>query len=101
MSSTAEKVVTVSNAMGIHMRPADLLSRTASRFQSQIEIEKDGQVIDCKSIISILTLGARQGANLNIKASGVDAEEAVEVLVELFESGFDESDSEVRTGQSG
>ena len=101
MSATVEKVVTVNNAMGIHMRPADLLSRMAGRFESQIEIEKDGQSIDCKSIMSILTLGARQGTRLNLRASGIDAQAAVDVLSEMFDKGFDESDSEVTSGQSG
>ena len=95
MSHTIEKAVTVINPMGIHMRPADLLTRAAGRFQSQIEIEKDGQAVDCKSIMSILTLGARQGTQLNLRACGVDAQEAVDVLSEMFEHGFDESDSEI------
>ncbi len=81
--------------MGIHMRPADMLSRAAGRFQCTVEIEKDGQAIDCKSIMSILTLGARQGTRLSLRACGVDAQEAVDVLSELFDQGFDESDSEV------
>ena len=102
MSTTVEKVVTVINPMGIHMRPADLLSRAAGRFQCTIEIEKEGQAIDCKSILSILTLGARQGAQLNLRAPGEDAQEAVDVLSEIFEQGFDESDSEVASpGQAG
>ena len=82
------------------MRPADALSRAAGRFQSQIEIEKDGQSIDCKSIMSILTLGARQGTQLNLRAIGEDAQEAVDFLSKLFDVGFDESDSEVASGQS-
>ncbi len=82
------------------MRPADKLSRSAGRFQCQIEIEKDGQVIDCKSIMSILTLGARQGTQLSLRAHGVDAQEALDVLSELFEQGFDESDSEVASEQT-
>lgn len=95
MSTTVEKVVTVSNAVGIHMRPADLLSRAAARFEASIEIEKDGQVIDGKSIMSILSLGAQQGTQLKLRACGVDAKEAVDVLATLFDQGFDESDSEV------
>ena len=90
--------MTVMNPMGIHMRPADLLSRAAGQFQSQIEIEKDGQSIDCKSIMSILTLGARQGTRLQIRASGVDAKQAVDVLSELFNNGFDESASGMTSG---
>ena len=77
------------------MRPADVIARTAAKFQCQVEIEKDGQAIDCKSILGILTLGARQGTQLNIRASGEDAEQAVQELTELFDRGFDESDSEV------
>ena len=95
MSNTVEKAVTVVNPMGIHMRPADLLSRAAGQFQASIELEKDGQTIDCKSIMSILTLGARQGSELQIKAVGEDAQMAVQALSELFENGFNESDSEV------
>ncbi len=95
MPAAVERVVTVQNPLGIHMRPADVLSRTAQQFDSQIVIEKDGQLIDCKSILSILTLGARQGTQLNLRADGEDAEAAVEVLTELFDRGFDETDSEI------
>ncbi len=86
--------------MGIHMRPADILSRTAGRFQCEITIEKDGQVFDCKSIMSILTLGARQGTQLSLRAKGSDAEEAVATLSGLFEKGFNESDPEFASGQA-
>lgn len=100
MPHTLEKVVTVSNPMGIHMRPADLLSRAAGRFQCEVLIEKDGQAIDGKSIMSILTLGARRGTQLNLRISGVDAQQAMDALCELFEQGFDESDSEVASEQT-
>jgi phosphotransferase system HPr (HPr) family protein len=100
MSTTVERVVTVINPMGIHMRPADQISRAAGQFASQIEIEKDGQSIDCKSIMSILTLGAGKGTQLHLRAIGVDAQEAVEVLSELFDRGFDESDSEIASESS-
>ena len=90
------------NPMGIHMRPADLLSRAAGQYQCHIEIEKDGQAFDCKSILSILSLGARQGTQLHLRACGVDAQEAVDALSDLIDQGFDESDSEVASpGQAG
>ncbi len=95
MSTVVEKIVTVVNPMGIHMRPADLLSRAAGRFQSTIEIEKDGQAIDCKSIMSILTLGARQGTQLSLRATGPDAQQAIDELAGLIEQGFDESDTQM------
>ncbi len=94
MESSTQTVV-VLNRLGLHMRPADMLVRTANRFQCQIEIEKDGQAVDCKSILGILTLAAAQGAQLQLRASGVDAAEAVQALAELFAASFHESDSEV------
>lgn len=87
-----EKVVVVSNPLGLHLRPADMLARAAARFQCMIEIEKDGQAIDGKSIMSILTLGAQQGTQLQLRAIGEDASQAIEALSELFESGFDDTE---------
>ncbi len=101
MTLSAQKVVTVTNPMGLHFRPADMLSRAAARFQCMIEIEKDGQAIDCKSVLSILTLGAAQGTQLHLRANGQDAQQAVDVLSHLFENGFDETDSAVSSGHSG
>ncbi|MFN3193934.1 MAG: HPr family phosphocarrier protein [Aureliella sp.] len=95
MTATAEKTVRVVNPMGIHMRPADLISRAAGQFDSNIEIEKEGTVVDCKSIMSLLTLGARQGSELQLRAQGDDAEQAVSEIAKLFDQGFDESDSEL------
>ena len=82
--------VTVNCSEGLHARPADQFVRLAKRFQSVIEIEKDGKQVDGKSILSILTLAAAQGSELTILASGDDAEQAVEALVGLIESDFAE-----------
>lgn len=86
------KVVTrelvVRNQYGIHARPAALFVRTAGRFVSDIEVEKDGQVVSAKSIMGLLTLEARQGTVLTIRARGPDAREAVAALAELMERKF-------------
>ncbi len=83
-----ETTVTVTNPMGLHLRPADAIARAAAQFQSRIEIEKDGYAIDCRSIMSILTLGASQGTQLRLRATGNDARQAIEALSELFANGF-------------
>ena len=77
------------------MRPADLLVKTAARFSARIEIERDGQAVNGKSILDVLMLGAQQGCELVLRACGDDAEEALDKLVELFENGFFEADAEV------
>lgn len=85
--------VTVLNPQGLHARPADMLVRTASKFTAEIMIGKDSELVDCKSILSLLTLGAAQGTKLTLQASGSDATEALDSIVELFDAGFDEIDS--------
>ena len=79
------------------MRPADKLVRTASGFQCQIELERAGQIADCRSILSLLTLGATQGSELVLRAQGPDADEAIRVIRLMFDQQFDEADVEHST----
>jgi phosphocarrier protein HPr len=84
------RIVVVSNPQGLHARPADAFVKTALRFESKIEVVKDGERVDGKSILSMLTLAAMEGTKLAIEATGSDAEQALEALVELFARNFDE-----------
>ena len=70
------------------MRPAYMFAEMASQFDSKIEVAKDSVRIDGKSVLSILTLGAAQGAEVSIEATGSDAQSAVDTLAELVLSGF-------------
>ena len=92
MSVSDSRSVTVENEQGLHLRPAGLFAETASKFESQIEIVKDDLRIDGKSALSILTLGAAKGTQLEINATGPDANEAINVLSELLGTGFPEED---------
>ena len=85
-----EKVITVSNRAGIHARPSAILVQTTKNFSSNIYIEKGMDRINAKSIMGIITLGASYGTELRIIAEGEDEETAVETLVKLFESKFEE-----------
>ncbi len=93
-SAILHRQVIVRNPEGLHMRPAGKLVRTASGFQCQIELERAGQIADCRSILSLLTLGATQGCELILRAQGPDADEAIRTIGELFEQHFDEHGSE-------
>ncbi len=85
-----ERMVTIKNRAGIHARPAALLVQTASRFQSTIYIEKESDRINGKSIMGIITLGASYGTSLKLIAEGGDENEAIEAMVKLFDSKFEE-----------
>jgi phosphocarrier protein len=85
-----EKTVTVINRAGIHARPSALLVQITKNFESNIYFEKGMDRINAKSIMGIITLGAAYGTELKIIAEGSDEEAAVETLVKLFESKFEE-----------
>jgi len=85
-----EKIVKVINRAGVHARPSALLVQTTKNFISNIYIEKGSDRINAKSIMGIITLGASYGTELKIIAEGEDEEAAVETLIKLFESKFEE-----------
>jgi phosphocarrier protein len=85
-----EKHVTVKNRAGIHARPAALIVQTAGKFESQIQIAKDSEEINAKSIMGIITLGAAYDTDLTISAEGPDEQEAVDALAQLFDNRFEE-----------
>lgn len=85
-----KREVTVTNRAGLHTRPASMIVRTASRFESDFYIQKDGYEINGKSIIGVMTLAAEQGARLHLTFEGKDEEAAAEAVTSLFEQGFGE-----------
>ncbi len=80
----------IKNKFGLHARPSASFVQTATRFRSEIKVEKDGQVADGKSILDLMMLAAGQGNSITVKANGEDAEEAITALGELIENRFGE-----------
>ena len=92
MSKTASTVVTVSNKLGLHARPATLFAETAKSVSADVTVRRcdQGDTVDGKSVMQMMMLAATQGTRIEITANGADAEEAVRRLVELVKSGFQE-----------
>jgi phosphocarrier protein HPr len=86
-----ERDVKIRNRAGMHARPAALLVQTANRFKSNIYLEKGSERVNAKSIMGIITLGATYDSSLKLIAEGVDEEEAVRALNDLFERKFEEA----------
>lgn len=86
--ATFSKTVEVINQYGIHARPAALLVKTASGFQSDIHLEKDGARVSAKSIMGLVTMEGYMGSQIIIHADGPDAEAAVLALKDLFDKKF-------------
>ncbi len=86
-----EREATIVNSLGMHARPAAKVVRLAATFTAHLEMERDGQVVNAKSIMGVMTLAAEHGAVVRVRAEGEDAEAAVTALVALIAQGFGES----------
>ena len=80
----------MTNKLGIHARPAALFVSVASRFESDITVEKDGETVNGKSIMGLMMLAAGYGSKLRITAEGRDAEQAICETEQLFLQKFNE-----------
>jgi len=87
-----DKTVIIRNKLGLHARAAVKFVNLSNRFGSSIRIVKDGDEIDGKSILGILTLAATQGTSIRLIVSGQDEEAALAALVELIGNRFDEKE---------
>ena len=85
-----EKTVKVINRAGVHARPAALLVQIAKDYPCEIIFERGDDRINGKSIMGIITLGATYGSEIKIIATGEGEKEAVEALIHLFETKFEE-----------
>ena len=95
MSDNGEQTIIVRefkmlNKYGLHARPAALFVKSASRFDSEVTVEKDGNKVSGKSIMGLMTLEASFGSILKVTAQGPDAGEMLDELQALIESKFDE-----------
>ncbi len=84
-----EELIAVKKTHGLHARPATIFVQRANKFHSSVRVEKDGEVVDGKSIIAILSLGVNAGMNVRLIVEGDDATEAMEDLKGFLEGEHD------------
>jgi phosphocarrier protein len=84
------KDLTVTNKLGIHARPAALFVKIASRYVCEILVEKDGEMVNGKSIMGLMMLAAGPGCRIKVQATGADASQALNELETLIKRKFDE-----------
>lgn len=85
-----KRKVKIINESGLHARPAAIFVKTASQFKSEINIEFKDSVLNAKSIMNILSMGAKKGDEVVIITNGPDEKEALDALVNQIESKFGE-----------
>lgn len=89
-----ESRIVVKHKVGLHARPASVFVQTASKFDSDISIRNvttNGEPVDAKSILMVLTLGVMQDHEIELCAEGPDEQQAVDKLLSLVRSNFGEA----------
>lgn len=88
------RVIVIQNKQGLHARPAEKFARLAYQFEAKIELIRDDRRVEARNIMDLLTLGAAKGTQLILEAEGRDAQEAVDALAKLVESGFPQDEDD-------
>jgi phosphocarrier protein HPr len=83
-------VAVITNRLGLHARAAAKLVEAAARFQSVIQVTKDGEAVDARSILGLMMLNARTGTQIEVSAEGSDAREALSAMLALIDAKFGE-----------
>ena len=80
----AEKIYTITEESGLHARPATILVNTVNRFASDVSAEYENKTVNLKSVMGVLSLGVKKGAQLKVVATGSDEEELLSALTEAM-----------------
>ncbi len=92
MTSTARAAVRLQNERGLHARPCSAIVALASGHASSLRVRCAGRVADGRSILSLMTLAAPHGAELELEACGPDAAVLIARLSDLVRTGFGQLD---------
>lgn len=86
------KEIEIINKLGLHARAAAKLVALASKFSSEVQLRKNNQEVNAKSIMGVMMLAASQGTMLELVVNGEDEQEAIEAIIELINDRFGEGE---------
>ena len=85
-----KKSAKIVNRLGLHARPSAMLVTTASKFQSEVFFSRDSLRVNGKSIMGVMMLAAEQGVEIIVEVDGPDEDKAMDAILEVIDSGFNE-----------
>jgi len=88
--SLARSTVEICNERGLHARASAKFVKLAAAFDAEVTVTRDGTTVDARSIMGLMMLAAGIGSTIEINAEGPEAQPALDALVELVQSRFDE-----------
>lgn len=87
-----QQTTIIINKLGLHARAAAKFVTLASLFESDINLKRNGQDVNGKSIMGVMMLAAAKGAEVELIIDGADEKQAMQSLLELIENRFDEAE---------
>lgn len=87
-----QQSIEISNKLGMHARASAKLTQTASGFQSQVHLGRNGRKVNAKSIMGVMMLAAAKGATVEIETDGPDEQSAMDALIALIKNNFGEGE---------
>lgn len=85
-----QRDVTITNNSGLHARPATFFIQKANTYRSSVWVVKDDRKVSAKSLLGVLSIGIAKGMTITLQAEGEDEQAAIEGLIELIETGFND-----------
>ncbi len=83
-----EITVKIVDKIGLHVRTANIMAKKANEFESSITVAYNNKEVNGKSMLSLMSLGAKKETEIRIKAEGNDAKDALDALKKLIENNF-------------
>jgi len=85
-----QREVTITNSTGLHARPATFFIQKANTYRSSVWVVKDDRKVSATRLLGVLSIGIAKGMTITLAADGEDEKEAIDGLVELIETGFND-----------
>jgi phosphocarrier protein len=86
------RMVTICNKRGLHARAAAKFVKLAETFDADLKVAKNGSIVSGRSIMGLMMLAAAIGSTIELRATGIQAQQAIDAMAELVNSGFYEHD---------
>lgn len=79
---------TIKDGLGIHARPAGMLVKEAKKYESVIQIVKDGKSVEVTRLMAVMGLAVKCGQTVQIVVNGTDEDKACEEMQHFFEANL-------------
>ena len=85
-----QREVEIINKLGLHARASAKLTQLAAKYQSDVQISRNGRKVNAKSIMGVMMLAAGKGAKVTVEVDGPDEAAAMDAIVALIGDYFGE-----------